>query len=75
MAWLGGYDWGKWLRLDVIADISVAALLIPESMGDAGIAGLPPEGVALGVLYIKHVNPSSVAVVGNIPWGFAVAQG
>ena len=37
--------------------------------------GLPPEGVALGVLYIKHVNPSSVAVVGNIPWGFAVAQG
>ena len=30
--WIRGYEWGKWLRLDVIAGISVAALLIPESM-------------------------------------------
>ena len=43
VGWLGGYRWGKWLTLDLIAGVSVAALLIPESMGYAGIAGLPPE--------------------------------
>jgi hypothetical protein len=41
--WIRGYQWGAWLRLDVIAGISVAALLIPESLGYAGVAGLPPE--------------------------------
>ena len=41
--WIGGYDWGKWLVVDLIAAVSVAALLIPESMGYAGVAGLPPE--------------------------------
>ncbi len=41
--WIRAYQWKKWLRLDLIAGISVAALLIPESMGYAGVAGLPPE--------------------------------
>jgi sulfate permease, SulP family len=31
------------LRADVIAGIALAGLLIPESMGYAGIAGLPPQ--------------------------------
>ncbi|MEN8042158.1 MAG: sulfate permease [Actinomycetota bacterium] len=42
-AWLRDYQWNRWLRIDVIAGISVAALLIPESLGYAKIAGLPPE--------------------------------
>ena len=37
------YQWGQWFTLDVIAGVSGAALLIPESMGMAGVAGLPPE--------------------------------
>jgi high affinity sulfate transporter 1 len=41
--WVRDYQWGAWLRLDVIAALSVAALLIPESLGYAGVAGLPPE--------------------------------
>jgi len=41
--WLRSYRWGDWLRTDVIAGISVAALLIPESLAYAGIAGVPPE--------------------------------
>jgi sulfate permease, SulP family len=31
------------LRVDVVAGIALAGLLIPESMGYAGIAGLPPQ--------------------------------
>ena len=34
---------GAVIPLDVIAGVSVATLLIPESMGMAGVAGLPPE--------------------------------
>lgn len=40
--WLPKYK-GKHLRGDVIAGIALSGLLIPEAMGYAGIAGLPPE--------------------------------
>ncbi|MGI9602304.1 MAG: SulP family inorganic anion transporter [Acidimicrobiales bacterium] len=43
LGWLPAYKWGKWLRADLIAGISVAALLIPESLAYAGIAGVSPE--------------------------------
>ena len=42
-AWLPKYKWGKYLTLDLIAAISVAALLIPESMGYATVAGIPVQ--------------------------------
>ena len=41
--WIRNYDWGKNLSPDLIAAISVAALLIPESMGYATIAGVPVQ--------------------------------
>ncbi|MCL1587984.1 MAG: SulP family inorganic anion transporter [Actinomycetia bacterium] len=41
--WLPKYRWGKWLRFDVIAALTVWALLVPEAMAYAGIAGVPPE--------------------------------
>jgi len=40
--WLPQYPRAN-LRGDVIAGIALAGLLIPESMGYAGIAGLPPQ--------------------------------
>ena len=40
--WLPHYQ-KQGLRLDVIAGIGLAGLLIPEAMGYAGIAGLPPQ--------------------------------
>ncbi|MGI9529092.1 MAG: SulP family inorganic anion transporter [Acidimicrobiia bacterium] len=43
LAWLPGYRGTGGFRRDLIAGISVAALLIPESMGYAEIAGVPPE--------------------------------
>ena len=40
-AWLPKYNWAKFASPDLIAAISVAALLIPESMGYASVAGAP----------------------------------
>ena len=40
--WLPQYPRSN-VRLDVFAGIALAGLLIPESMGYAGIAGLPPQ--------------------------------
>jgi high affinity sulfate transporter 1 len=40
--WLPNYD-RNWLRPDVIAAFTVWALLIPEAMAYATMAGLPPE--------------------------------
>jgi len=41
--WLPGYRWGEDLRWDLIAGLTVWALLVPEAMAYAGIAGVPPE--------------------------------
>lgn len=41
--WLREYQWGKFLAPDLIAAVSVAALLIPESMGYATVAGVPVQ--------------------------------
>jgi high affinity sulfate transporter 1 len=64
---LGRYRWRSWLTLDLIAGISVAALLIPESMGYAGVAGLPPEvglyAAPLALLGYAIFGRSTVLVV------------
>lgn len=39
---LGSYD-RAWLRPDLMAAITVWAIVVPESMAYAGIAGMPPE--------------------------------
>jgi high affinity sulfate transporter 1 len=41
--WLKNYDWRGSAPADLIAAVSVAALLIPESMGYASVAGVPSE--------------------------------
>ena len=65
--WIRDYRWGEWLRLDVIAGVSVAALLIPESLGYAGVAGLPPEvglyAAPLALLGYAILGRSTVLVV------------
>jgi SulP family sulfate permease len=40
--WLRGYD-RSWLRRDVIAGVTVAALVVPKALGYAGIVGVPVE--------------------------------
>jgi high affinity sulfate transporter 1 len=48
--WLRTYDRG-WLRDDVVAGISLAAYLLPSSIGDASLAGLPPESGLYACLF------------------------
>jgi sulfate permease, SulP family len=40
VGWLGSYD-RSWLRGDLIAGVTVAALIVPKNLGYAGIAGIP----------------------------------
>lgn len=40
--WLRSYQ-RRWLRADLAAGVTLAAYLIPASIGDAGLAGLPPQ--------------------------------
>ena len=40
--WLASYR-KEWLRADVIAGLTTAAVVIPKAMADATIAGLPVE--------------------------------
>lgn len=42
LGWLPKYD-RSWLRTDLIAGITVVALLVPEGIAYAEIAGMPPE--------------------------------
>lgn len=44
LAWLPGYQ-RSWLRSDIIAALTVTALLVPEGMAYAELAGMPPETV------------------------------
>ena len=67
VGWIRGYQWGTWLKLDIIAAVSVAALLVPESMGYAGVAGLPPEvglyAAPLALLGYALLGRSTILVV------------
>ena len=42
LAWLPKYE-RAWLRTDLIAGLIVVALLVPEGMAYAQIAGVPPQ--------------------------------
>jgi len=40
LGWIRTYD-RRWLRGDLIAGVTVAALIVPKNLGYAGIAGIP----------------------------------
>jgi high affinity sulfate transporter 1 len=63
LAWtLRGYDRATSLRGDVVAGVTVAALIIPLSVGYAGVAGLPPE---VG-LYASLLPLVAYAIFGSV---------
>jgi sulfate permease, SulP family len=49
-AWLAGYD-RRWIRLDLMAGITLAAYLLPAGLGDASLAGLPPQAGLYACLF------------------------
>src|SRR6266436_7336113 len=50
LTWLGSYEAG-WLRADVLAGLTLAAYLLPASIGDASLAGLPPQAGLYACLF------------------------
>ncbi|MDD5200920.1 MAG: SulP family inorganic anion transporter [Terrimicrobiaceae bacterium] len=48
--WLRGYD-PQWLRADLAAGVMLAAYLLPSALGDASLAGLPPEAGLYACLF------------------------
>src|SRR5215467_4930599 len=50
MQWLRSYQ-GAWLRGDAVAAITLAAYLLPAGLGDASLAGLPPQAGLYACLF------------------------
>ena len=48
--WLPGYD-GSWFRADLAAGVTLAAYLLPAALGDASLAGLPPQAGLYACLF------------------------
>jgi high affinity sulfate transporter 1 len=48
--WLASYD-RAWLRGDVVAGVTLAAYLLPSAIGDASLAGLPPQAGLYACLF------------------------
>jgi SulP family sulfate permease len=48
--WLSRYERG-WLRADLAAGITLAAYLLPAALGDASLAGLPPQAGLYACLF------------------------
>jgi sulfate permease, SulP family len=64
--WLPGYE-RAWLRGDILAGLTVLALLIPEGMAYAEIAGMPPQtafyAAPIGLLLYAVFGTSQQLVV------------
>jgi high affinity sulfate transporter 1 len=58
--WLAGYE-RVWFLPDIIAALTVWALMVPEAMAYASIAGMPPETG----LYAALVAPIAYAIFGT----------
>jgi high affinity sulfate transporter 1 len=72
LAWIRGYR-REWLRFDVVAGLTTAALVIPQSMAYATLAGLPVEAglyTALAAMPIYALlgtsRPLSVSVSSTV---------
>src|SRR6188508_284485 len=48
--WLGAYQ-AAWVRPDLVAGLTLAAYLLPAGLGDASLAGLPPEAGLYACLF------------------------
>ncbi|NOX61102.1 MAG: sulfate permease [Chloroflexi bacterium] len=86
LEWLPAYD-KSWFRWDVVAALTVWALLVPEAMAYAGIAGMPPQtglytaplalvGYAIfGTSRHLNVGPSSTVAILSFAIIGAIATG
>jgi high affinity sulfate transporter 1 len=50
LSWLRSYE-PSWLKADLIAGLTLAAYLLPAGIGDASLAGLPPQAGIYACLF------------------------
>jgi high affinity sulfate transporter 1 len=50
LKWMRNYERG-WFRADLVAAITLAAYLLPAALGDASLAGLPPQAGLYACLF------------------------
>ena len=66
LSWVPGYQ-RSWLRFDLIAGLTVCAILVPEGMAYAQLAGVPPEyafyAAPIGLLAYALLGSSRQLVV------------
>jgi hypothetical protein len=61
---LQGYQ-ESWLRSDLIAELTVWAVLVPESLAYASIAGLPPVAGLYAAVWVFGLDEKGVKIVGH----------
>src|SRR5438270_12306662 len=74
LGWLPAYK-SEWLRGDVIAGLTVTAVLVPESMAYAQLAGMPPQAAfyaAPVALVLYAVFGSSRQLIAGVSSAVAV---
>lgn len=82
LGWLPKYN-RTWLRLDIMAAITIVALLVPEGMAYAELAGMPPQTVfyaapaALLLYAIFGTSRQLVVVVSSVQavMSFSIVSG
>src|SRR6478752_2853464 len=78
IGWLRSYD-RSWLRGDLIAGVTVLALVVPKNLGYAGIAGIPVQNglyaAAAGAILYAIFGTSRQISVGPSSGLAAVAAG
>src|SRR5687767_9478022 len=50
LRWLDTYE-PRWVRGDIVAGVTLAAYLVPAGIGDASLAGLPPQAGLYACLF------------------------
>ena len=50
VGWLDTYE-SRWVRGDIVAGVTLAAYLVPAGIGDASLAGLPPQAGLYACLF------------------------
>src|SRR5688572_4486112 len=50
LRWLNTYE-PRWVRGDIVAGVTLAAYLVPAGIGDASLAGLPPQSGLYACLF------------------------